>query len=245
MPAISRGHRSATTKYLKEIDEILEHNATTEATNESKTKLNTLKQQITGKISTSNASDEKILAVCDVKDINGEIDESENLVAKVTEHLVKLVTVIQETIMPLNNLSNSTGATNNTPTTINNTPITSSSRSRLPKLPLPQFKAEFTKWSTFWDSFKSAVHENIDINAVKKFNYLNSVLEGPAARAIQGLTLTDANYTAAVQLLEDRFDKPQQIISAHMEVLLKIPGCNMDRPASLRYVYDKVYMFEG
>ena len=73
-----------------------------------------------------------------------------------------------------------------------------------------------------------------------KFNYLNSVLEGPAARSIAGLTLTASNYENAVEILQDRFGKPQQIVSAHMDELIKLQPSHNDRPASLRYVYDQI-----
>ena len=46
------------------------------------------------------------------------------------------------------------------------------------------------------------MHENADIMIVDKFNYLNSLLEGPAARTIQGLKLNEANYNSAVKLLQ-------------------------------------------
>ena len=44
------------------------------------------------------------------------------------------------------------------------------------------------------------MHENNGIQKVDKFSYLKSLLEGPAARAIQGLTLSAANYDAAIDL---------------------------------------------
>ena len=72
------------------------------------------------------------------------------------------------------------------------------------------------------------------------FNYLNSSLEGTAFRAIQGLTLTGANYDAAIEILRDRFGQPQQIITAHMDELLKIPANTGDRLSSLRFIYDKI-----
>ena len=115
-----------------------------------------------------------------------------------------------------------------------------SAKPRLPKLSLPKFRGDVTCWSAFWDSYRSAVHENSSIAVVDKFNYLNSLLEGPAARTIQGLTLNESNYDSAVRLLKDRFGRPQQIISAHMEELLKISPCVGDKSSSLRYVYDKI-----
>lgn len=66
------------------------------------------------------------------------------------------------------------------------------------------------------------------------------MLEGPAYRTIQGLTLNESNYNSAVQLLQDRSGKPQQIISIHMEELLKLPACITKKSASLRFLYDKL-----
>ena len=65
--------------------------------------------------------------------------------------------------------------------------------------------------------------QNEEMSPIDKFNYLNSLLEGEAARAIQGLPLTNANYNVAVEILRERFGKPQTIIAAHMDDLLKLP----------------------
>ena len=66
------------------------------------------------------------------------------------------------------------------------------------------------------------------------------MLEGAAAKEIQGLTLSDTNYESAVDLLRERFGRSQAIIIAHMEELLKVPGCISDRSHSLHSVYDKI-----
>ena len=57
-----------------------------------------------------------------------------------------------------------------------------------------------TGWTTSWDTFKSAVHENTDICKIDKFQYLNSSLEGTASKAIQGLGLTEGNYDSAIAM---------------------------------------------
>ena len=82
------------------------------------------------------------------------------------------------------------------PTTVQNV-----AKPRLPKLSLPKFKGYVTKWNSFWDSFKSTIHQTDQISAIDKFNYLNYLLEGNAARTIQGLQLTSSNYNAAVEML--------------------------------------------
>ena len=90
---------------------------------------------------------------------------------------------------------------------------------KLPKLTLQHFTGDITKFCTFWEGFQSAVHNNPGLSSIDKFNYLKSILDGNAARAIQGLPLTEGNYEVAVKILQQRFGKKQQIISAHMEEL--------------------------
>ena len=120
------------------------------------------------------------------------------------------------------------------------TAVISAVKPRLPKLTLPKFKGAVTTWNTFWDSFKTAVYNNDSIPKIDKFNYLNSSLEGVAARTVQSLTPTEGNYNSAVKLLQECFGRPQQIISAHMDELLKIPACTGNHLSSLREVYDKI-----
>ena len=84
------------------------------------------------------------------------------------------------------------------------------------------------------------MHENNGILKVDKFSYLKLLLEGAAARTIQGLTLSDGSYDSAISMLQERSGKLQAIITAHMEELLKVPSCMSDRLYSLRSVYDKI-----
>ena len=57
--------------------------------------------------------------------------------------------------------------------------------------------------ASFWDSYESAVHKNKDFSDVDKFNYLRSLLERSAYDAIAGLTLSAANYSEAVDILQE------------------------------------------
>ena len=44
-----------------------------------------------------------------------------------------------------------------------------------------------------------------DLDVVQKSTYLRSYLQGPALQAINGLTLTNSNYTEALKILKDIF----------------------------------------
>jgi hypothetical protein len=91
-----------------------------------------------------------------------------------------------------NSTSQSEVNTNTFQPTATTTSATTNVKPRLPKLTLPKFKGDVTKWNTFWDSYESTIHKNDAITKVDKFNYLSwrSLLEGTALRAIQGLNLT-------------------------------------------------------
>ena len=131
--------------------------------------------------------------------------------------------------MTTNTLASST--TSVMPTSV---PTPSPAKARLPKLELHKFKGNVINWTSFWDSFKSAVHENASLLKIDKFNYLHTLLEGAASRVIQGLPLMEDNYDTAVSMLQERFGNPQAIISVHMDELLKLPECSADLQQSLR-----------
>jgi len=64
---------------------------------------------------------------------------------------------------------------------------------------------------------------------------------GPAESTITGLLLTEDNYETAIDILRDRFGKPQLLISNHMEALLKLPiVSSVLETKKLRDLYDKI-----
>ena len=48
-------------------------------------------------------------------------------------------------------------------------------------------------------------------------------MTGVAESEITGLPFTEDNYETAIDILRDRFGKPQLLISNHMGALLKLP----------------------
>jgi hypothetical protein len=95
---------------------------------------------------------------------------------------------------------------------------------KLPTLPLPTFNGDTLKWQTFWDTFKSAVHENVSLSAIQKFTHLKAQLLGEAANSVKGLPLTESNYDKTITILIERFGQPHKIINAHMQALLDLPS---------------------
>ena len=99
-----------------------------------------------------------------------------------------------------------------------------SSHVQLPKLQLRSFSGDLTKWTNFWESFESPVHNNENLSDIEKFNYLTFLLEHSAREVVSGLALTAANYHRAIDILKKRFGCKQQIVNKHMDTLLQVEG---------------------
>ena len=279
------GHRGVSTKLAKEASELLQ---TPEGENIERCEIIAI--QLEEKLVLLTKLDEEILNICDVTEIQGEIEESAVISDRILEIKRKIdkqtkaarnrdvniktnvsndgnlnlaagqentsnaiesavtTNTMDESELVEENTSQNSGEDQPSPQqpqqTITNTTSTTgnfmSSLPKLPKLELPKFAGRITEWNAFWDLYDSAIHSNPSISKVNKFNYLQSLLEGNASRAIKGLTLTGANYDAAVQILRERFGKTQQSISAHMDEILKIQACMGSKPSQLRYVFDKI-----
>ncbi len=231
--AIRGGHRGTLTRYEKEVHDLLEQPPNEVDVN----RLEVIDKQLEERLAKLDGLDKDIQSLCDLEKLEKEIDESENVTTRILDcrSRINVWKVKQQTTTSHNATEQTTPPISPTTSSFNQKPV----KPRLPKLTLPRFKGDITQWNTFWDSFNSAIHSNTEISDVDKFSYLKSLLDGPASRAIQGLNLTNDNYTSAVELLKERFGKPQQIISAHMDELLKIHTAN-DKPHSLRIIYDKI-----
>ena len=61
---------------------------------------------------------------------------------------------------------------------------------KLPQLSIRPFNGKLTAWTSSWDSYKTAIHDNPELCNMDKFNYLLSLLGAGAIEAIAGLALT-------------------------------------------------------
>jgi len=175
--------------------------------------------------------DQEILACCDPGEIESEIEESETVTAKIIGVKAKIESVKK---------ANTSGIPHASAVSEHGSVSPSMTKPHLPKLTLPTFRGDVTRWVSFWDSYNSAIHSNTQLSKIDKFNYLQGLLDGAAARSIKGLTLTETNYDNVIDLLKKTFGRPKQIVAAHMDELIKIPVCVNECPQSLRSVYDQI-----
>ena len=95
----------------------------------------------------------------------------------------------------------------------------------LPKLELPTFSGDVTKWPSFWDQF-TAVIDGSDLPEVSKFVYLLSLLTAEAKLSVKGLTISAAHYQIAKDIMVQRYGRKERIIFTHVQQLMNItvPG---------------------
>ena len=226
---------------MSKVTDIVEDEAFTFSSNEQVHQWEVISRLLEAKLKALEDIDQDILSLCNVDEIPQEIEESERYVEKVITCQKKISNVSQPTAGDMQEPPDPlAGLIQVLPGGVSLSVPTSQVKAKLPKLVLPKFRGEVTTWMGFWYSYKSAVHDNVNLSKIDKFNYLRSLLEGAASQAIQGLALSSDNYDSVVEILEQRFGKTQQIISAHMEEILKLQPCLTDCPSCLQFLYDKL-----
>ena len=159
------------------------------------------KRLLDGKLKKLEEIDHNVLSLCTLETIEREIKESDKVSAKVVECQKKIQDAVQKhkekESGPIVTVSGPQqqifqGMPSYSPFG-QSPPSANQAKAKVPKLTLPKFREDLTNWMSFWDFFESAVHKNPSISKVDKFHDLNSLLEGAARRAIQGLTLPESN----------------------------------------------------
>lgn len=122
-----------------------------------------------------------------------------------------------------------------TPSEITHSPAISV---KLPDIPLPTFSGNFSEWLAFRDSFQAMVLSNHQLSDVSKFFYLSSSLIGEPKQLIQNLTISEANFPVAWELLVTRYGNVRLIVSDHIRKLFNLPKYQHQSHASLRAIID-------
>ena len=172
-----------------------------------------------------------------------EIEESDEIIAEFEKTLLTVKATLRKfggeqsgsllkSTQPSNeeNLNDSCASTSS---------VGKSVRAKLPKLQLRNFDGKICEWPEFWDGFPSLIDNKDQLSDVNKFAYLRGFLEGPAKLTIAGLSLTEANYKCAAELLKKRFENKATVQRAHINQLLQLPAVFKERNTTgMRKLYD-------
>ena len=111
---------------------------------------------------------------------------------------------------------------------------------KLPKIEIPCFDGDVSKFCSFWNLFESCVHNSSSLSDISKFSYLKTLLKGNALQSINGLQLSSENYGKAVDIIKDRFGRKEVIMKVLIDKLLNLPSVGCGEISKLRYFYDHI-----
>ena len=87
-------------------------------------------------------------------------------------------------------------------------------------------------YGIFWANFSTLV-DKTSLTPTSKFLHLLDNLEGPALKLVVSLKVSDENYKKAVQLLSERFDRPDAVVNHLIQKILTLkPSAECDRSFS-------------
>ena len=108
-----------------------------------------------------------------------------------------------------------------------------SSSLKLPEVRIPTFDGALEDWQSLYDFFSSTIDQNEHLTPVQKFYHLRSALTGWAARSIQSLAITEANYAIAIDVLKEKFDCHRQICMSHWNLIFDYPKITKETPEAI------------
>ena len=111
---------------------------------------------------------------------------------------------------------------------------------QLPKIEIEKFAGDVEKFREFMDSFQVTIHRNRSLEDIEKFIYLKSYLTGDAKDLLEGLARTDANYSLAMEILEENYGNKEVLINNHVSKLINLDKQKENDITSLRVLYNKV-----
>nr|XP_029734573.1 uncharacterized protein LOC109415800 [Aedes albopictus] len=99
---------------------------------------------------------------------------------------------------------------------------------RLPKIEMPKFNGDFSRWISFRDTFTSMVHVNGDIPAVAKLQYLLQSLEGSAKKPFESVDIEADNYATTWDALLKRYDNRKYLKKQLFRALYDLPAVKQE-----------------
>lgn len=89
------------------------------------------------------------------------------------------------------------------------------SRIRLEPQKLTHFDGNYINWTSFWDDFKSSIHDNQYMAPIQKLKYLRGLLHGEPYRLISPHPITNSNYPIIIHLIKSRYGN-DKLIKEHL-----------------------------
>ncbi|XP_076660299.1 uncharacterized protein LOC143363619 [Halictus rubicundus] len=111
--------------------------------------------------------------------------------------------------------------------------VTRPAHVQLPRIELPKFDGDYTRWKSFESRFNSAVIVNGTLTDAERLQYLLRALSGEPLEAIQHLDVSDANFQIGWNRLKEIYDNERVIVHTLMQKLYSLKTIKLSQLDSL------------
>lgn len=109
---------------------------------------------------------------------------------------------------------------------------------KLPKISLPVFDGDYSKWVTFRDLFLSLVHNNRSIDDVQKLHYLKTQLTGEAEQLLRHIPVTSSNYNICWSQLNDRYNNTRYLANCILKKFMNQKNLTVESSGGIKDLLD-------
>ncbi|XP_071578790.1 uncharacterized protein [Temnothorax nylanderi] len=117
-------------------------------------------------------------------------------------------------------------------------PAGHSSAVKLPKIALPQFSGDLSLWPSFIALYNTSIHENRQLSAIEKYQYLLASLKGKALNVIKNLPFSSDQYLIAYDSLLSRYRNKRKLADYHLNSMLDSKPLKTESAEALRNLLD-------
>lgn len=132
------------------------------------------------------------------------------------------------------------GNPNVNPNNRNNRNDHDQSKVKLPKISLPTFSGSYHTWLSFKNRFVNLIHNSASLSNVEKLEYLKSCVTDEAERTIQRFQITDENYAAAWNRLNEKYDNKRMLQDTQIETIIDRREIKIETSKEIRELLDIV-----
>ncbi|XP_037931681.1 uncharacterized protein LOC119666475 [Teleopsis dalmanni] len=108
---------------------------------------------------------------------------------------------------------------------------------KLAEIKIPLFNGNVEDWQSFKELYEKIVHENTEVSKVEKMYHLKSLLRSDALTAIKHLPVSENNYEAAWEILNQRFSNKRVLFQSLIDKILDQPQINSSNASSVKSLW--------
>lgn len=110
---------------------------------------------------------------------------------------------------------------------------------KLPKFQLCSFSGDLKEWPIFYETFKTAIHDNSSLCDSERIQYLIGKLHGRALETISSIPATEYNYAIIWQTLLDKYEDKRKLALSYISQMFNFSAIKSESFPQLNQFLEK------